>query len=76
MMKSDVYNSAWEAERKDGLNSEFQHEGSDEGHEDEDNDNYKKFLEEEEKKKRMFMKQLGEDQDEEEFGHQGEGEAE
>lgn len=64
-MRSDVYNSAWEAERKDMMNDEFSVE-NEEGNE---NDDYQKFLEEEEQKKQLFMKQIGED-DNVDFDHE------
>ncbi len=59
-MHSDVYNSAWEAERKDMLNDEFSVENEEEN--DNNDDDYHKFLQEEEQKKQLFMKQMGEDE--------------
>ena len=64
-MRSDVYNSAWEAERKDIMNDEFSVENQEEN----ENDDYQKFLEEEEQKKQLFMKQIGED-DNVDFDHE------
>jgi hypothetical protein len=64
-MRSEVYNSAWEAERKDMMNDEFSVENEEEN----ENDDYQKFLEEEEQKKKLFMKQIGED-DNVDFDHE------
>jgi hypothetical protein len=64
-MRSEVYNSAWEAERKDMMNDEFSVENEEEN----ENDDYQKFLEEEEQKKQLFMKQIGED-DNVDFDHE------
>jgi hypothetical protein len=64
-MRSEVYNSAWEAERKDMINDEFSVENEEEN----EKDDYQKFLEEEEQKKQLFMKQIGED-DNVDFDHE------